>query len=163
MKRINVYDVITEIEENFHDNGFVFEVTNMTQDEVKEDIRYQDGFKMLANEFTNGSQFSVEIDESKFLNDKNYEKDWFKIAYGDDIIYVCLRNDEENVEISAFEVNKTCRGNGFGRIVVEGIEKYARNRSFNGIKMQAFDTKAESFWNHLGYFDNGNGYLYKEV
>lgn len=163
MKRIDVYDLITKIEENFLDNGFIFEVTNITQDEVKEDIRYHDDFKMLANEFTNDSQFSVEIDESKFLNDKNYEKDWFKIFYGDDIIYVCLRNDEENVEISAIEVNKNYRGDGFGKIVVEAIENYATNQKFKGVKVYSFDTEAESFWNHLGYFDNGNGYLYKEV
>lgn len=163
MKRIDVHYVITEIEENFQNNGLSFEVINVTQDEVKEDIRYQDGFRMLANEFTNDSQFIVDIDESKFLNDKKYEKDWFKILYGDDIIYVCLRNDEENVEISAVEVNNLYRGSGFGKIVVEAIENYATNQNFKGVKVYSFDTEAEFFWNHMGYFYNENEYLYKEV
>lgn len=163
MCKLKVSDIITEIEETFIDYGTFFEVTNVTQEEVKNDLKYQDGFKMLTNEYTKDTTFCVEINESKFLNDKNYEKEWFKIAYGEIVAYVCLRCDNNDVNISALEVCENYRNEGYGGIIVKAIETYSKKNGIEKIYVSAFDSSAESFWKHIGFVEDNNGYLYKEV
>lgn len=163
MCKLKVSDVITVIEETFIDYGAFFEVTNVTQEEVKNDLKYQNFFRMLTNEYTKDTSFCVEIDESKFLNDKNYEKEWFKISNGEIIAYVCLSCDNNDVNISAFEVCEDYRNEGYGGIIVKAIETYSKENDFDGIKVKSFDSSAESFWKHMGYSEKNDGYLYKEV
>ena len=61
MKNIDIDDLVTCIEESFLDNGIVFDVYSLTQNEVKEEISLESGFNMLSNEKTKDNEFDVDI------------------------------------------------------------------------------------------------------
>lgn len=163
MKNIDVDDLVTCIEESFLDNGVVFDVYSLTQNEVKEEISLESGFNMLSNEKTKDNEFDVDIDESKFLNDTFYEENWVKVSYGNAIAFVCVNVSNNNLNISAIEVNEDCRGYRFGRMIVEGIENYAINEGFETIVLSAFDSDSNSFWEHMGYNNSDCGVMYKNI
>lgn len=155
--------VVSDIEEEFLQDGMCVEIENLTQDEVKEDIMYSDDFPMLTNERTDESPNMVEIDESKFLNDENYSKHWFRVSYGGSIVFVCIRNLGNNIEILAIETNTGYRNMGFGGKVVSGIERYALFNNFEYVVLSPYDSNAESFWTNIGYEKAETGRMFKKM
>ena len=144
-------------------------VTEADQKYVKEHILvddYQDMFPMVSNEFTNDSGFTVDINESKFLNDKDYNYTWLiGKDYDENINYVlCLKSyeKEKTLSIEAFEVNKDMRGQGIGANVISVIESVAQNY-FNFITVSPFDTDAINFWEHMEYEEGKNGKWVKKL
>lgn len=163
MKSIDVNCLINCVEESFMDNGVVFEVYSVTQKEVKDEIFFDSKFRMLSNENTKDSVFDVDIDESKFMNDTFYRKNWVKVSYSDTIAFACVDVSNDNLLISAIEVNEDNRGDGFGKILVEGIERYGISDGFKKIVLSSFDNDAESFWEHMGYTHSDCGRMYKNI
>lgn len=162
--KIDVDSLVSCVENSFMDNGVVFEVTSVTQKEVKDEIFFDSKFKMLSNEATNDSEFDVDIDDSKFMNDKFYRENWIRVSYGDIIAFACVNTEGmNNLLISAIEVCEDNRGDGFGRMLVEGIESYARSDGFESVVIHSFDTEAEGFWEHIGYLEGNCGKMYKNL
>ena len=144
-------------------------VTSTSQEDVKECIQKgncQDMFPMVSNEFTNDSGFTVSIDESKFLNDKDYHYTWIIGSDNEDNMkfLLCIREyeREKTLSIEAFEVNKDMRGYGIGGNVVSVIESVAQN-FFKFISVSPFDTEALNFWEHMEYEESKNGHWVKKL
>lgn len=144
-------------------------VTSTSQEDVKKCIQKgncQDMFPMVSNEFTNDSRFTVSIDESKFLNDKDYHYTWIIGSDNEDNMkfLLCIREyeREKTLSIEAFEVNKDMRGYGIGGNVVSVIESVAQN-FFKFISVSPFDTEAMNFWNHMEYEESKNGHWVKKL
>ena len=164
MKRIDVDGLVRCIEKSFMNNGFLFDVTSVTQEEVKDELIFNSGFGMIANEASEDSDFDVDIDESKFVNDKFYKENWAKVTYGDNTIaFVCINTEGDNLLISAMEINAFYRNYGFGKIIAKGIEMYAEEDGFERIVLHSFDTEAESFWEYIGYAQSDCGRMYKNI
>lgn len=155
--------VKVEIENEFLDNGMCVEVECMTQDEVKEELMYSSDFPMLTNESTGDSPYSVEIDESKFLNDSNYLNSWFSVNYCGVVVFVCLKVSENDVVISAIETNNSYRHMGYGSRAIKGVERYALMDDFDRIVVRPFDSSAEEFWENRGYEMCDDGKMVKNV
>ena len=163
MKNIDVNCLVSCVEETFMDNGVVFDVNSVTQREVKDEIFFDSKFKMLSNESTKDSEFDVDIDDSKFMNDTFYRENWVRVSYGDTIAFACVNVSNDNLLISAIEVNEDNRGDGFGRMLVEGIERYGISEGFEKIVLSSFDNESESFWEHMGYTNSDCGRMYKNI
>lgn len=161
METLNTYEMIQEMEEFFLNLGYCFEIRSLTQNEVKNEIEYDSNFKMLTCEMTEDSQFSVTPDESKFLNDKMYDKNWIAVSYGDCIILSCIELAGEKLKIAAMEVSEAYKGQGFGKIIVKAIENYAYSNGISAVSIRAFDSSAHSFWEHMGYEDMEDGSMVK--
>lgn len=138
-------------------------VTEADQEYVKEHILAddcQDMFPMVSNEFTTDSWFTVDINESKFLNDGDYDCTWLVgCDYDDNMSYVlCLKSygKDKTLSIEAFEVNKDMRGQGIGANVISVIESAVQNY-FDFISVSPFDTDAINFWEHMEYVEGKNG------
>lgn len=160
---IEVQDVVNCIEETFTYEGMCVEVTNPTQEDVKEEVIYSERFPMLANEYTEESHHTVDPEESKFLNDENYREHWFRIAYGPGIVFVCIKRLGNNIEISAIETNTDYRNMGFGSIVVAGIERYAFLNDFEYVVLSPYDSLAENFWTNNDYTKAETGRMFKKM
>lgn len=163
MKNINVYDIIKCMEKTFMNNGFLFDITSVTQEDVKYELTFNSGFGMIVNETSKDSDFDVDIDESKFLNDIFYKENWIKITFGDVIAFVCINTEGDNLLISALEINRFYKNQGFGKIIVEAIERYSKEYGFERIVLHPFDTESESFWEHMGYTNSNCGRMYKNI
>lgn len=159
---LDTYDLAQSIEEFCMDEkSIVFFVEPLTQREVKERIEYDDNFKMLTCEINCDTSFSVTPDESKFLNDELYKDGWIMCSYGDYVVVICVKNKGNNLEISAMEVSEAYKGMGFGKVVVEAIERYAFDNGMDGVTLKSFDSSAHSFWEHMGYEDTEDGSMVK--
>ena len=163
MKRIDVDSLVRCVEKSLMDNGFLFDITSTTQEEVKDELIFNSGFGMIANEASEDSDFDVDIDESKFINDKFYKDNWIKVTFGDVVALICVNTECDNLLISAIEVNDFYKNQGFGKIIVKGIEQYAEEDDFEKIVLHSFDTEAESFWEHMDYIKTDCGKMYKNI
>lgn len=164
MSNISIDGIITSLEESFMDNGMMFDVSSISQSDVKEEIGFDPMFKMLNSEYTKDSKFTVSSDESKFLNDKFYRNHWIMISYGYRIAFICVDGEGEDILISAIEVSEDCRGEGFGKMIVDGIENYAGNNGFERVVVYPFDTDSKSFWRHIDYEESEfSNRMYKNV
>jgi len=113
-------------------------------------------FPMICNEYTPDSNFDVDIDESKFLNDRSYNGTWI-IGCNDDTIdfLVCLKSYEQMLFIDVLEVNEDMRGQGLGGNIVSIIESVAETY-YPTISVSPFDTDAINFWEHMEYYKEEN-------
>ena len=116
----------------------------------------QNQFPMVCNEYTPDSNFDVDIDESKFLNDGCYNNTWI-IGYDDDTInfLICLKTYEQILFIDVLEVNDDMRGQGLGGNIVSIIESVAETY-YHTISVSPFDTDAINFWEHMEYYNEEN-------
>ena len=116
----------------------------------------QNRFPMVCNEYTPDSNFDVDIDESKFLNDGSYNGTWI-IGYDDDTInfLICLKTYEQILFIDVLEVNDDMRGQGLGGNIVSIIESVAETY-YHTISISPFDTDAINFWEHMEYYNEEN-------
>lgn len=123
----------------------------------------QNRFPMVCNEYTPDSNFEVGIDDSKFLNDGNYNDTWI-IGCDDDTInfLVCLKTYERTLFIDALEVNEDMRGQGLGGNIVSIIESAAETY-YPVISVSPFDTDAINFWEHMEYEESKNGHWVKKL
>ena len=144
-------------------------VSDGNQEYVKDHILMddcQDMFPMVSNEFTNDSGFTVDINESKFLNDGDYDCTWLVgCDYDDNMKYLlCLKSygKARTLSIEAFEVNKSMRGQGLGANVVSVVESVAE-KYFDFISVSPFDTDAINFWEHMEYEEANNGKWIKKL
>lgn len=116
----------------------------------------QDRFPMVCNEYTPDSNFDVDIDESKFLNDRCYNNTWI-IGYDDDTInfLICLKTYEQILFIDVLEVNDDMRGQGLGGNIVSIIESVAETY-YPTVSVSPFDTDAINFWEYMEYYKEEN-------
>lgn len=114
----------------------------------------EQNFPMTCFEYTSDDMFEEFSDRSKFLYDEVHDGKWMFI---DDVCLVCFQDNDDSLIIDVFEVNDRFRGEGFGRKIVECIEKSCEG-IYNNIKVVPFDTKAETFWEHMCY-TNYKGFI----
>lgn len=142
----------------------------VSQEELKEYLINTgecDNFPMISYEYTEDSNIDVGIDESKFLNDKEYTKGvWIQIFNentGEDsaILHIVENNHIRDIKISVMEVSTQERGNGLGSKIIDAIIDSATER-FETISCSPFDTNAMNFWSSMDFMvtDNYN-YIYK--
>lgn len=113
-------------------------------------------FPMICNEYTQDSNIDVDIDESKFLNDKSYNGIWILGGSEDTIDFIlCLKTYEQILFIDVLEVNSEMRNQGIGGNVVSIIESVAE-QYFSAIFVSPFDTDAINFWEHMEYCQEKN-------
>lgn len=147
------------------ENSEYCEVEILTQEEVKniflDDYSYN--FPMICFEETQDSEWTSDLDTSKFLNDKRYSKNhWYMIKSGDNIICtMSLYSQQDTLIISVFEIACDCRGMEWGKILLGHIERSAKS-FYKDIKLDPFDTNATSFWSHMGFDEDNSDYLFKK-
>lgn len=148
------------------ERGNKFEITKMNQSELRyfldENIdEYGQNFPMICYEHTDDSPDEVSFEESKFLNDKEHEGVWIVgEQFGEVVFIACLQEDDNEIEIDAFEVNTTERGNRIASYVIDEIE-YNASTYYDGVYISPFDTNAMNFWKHNGYNEEYAGYYVK--
>lgn len=83
----------------------------------------------------------------------------FTLWEGDKII-ACLRANEndELLHMGRFAVVKELRKNGYGKILIEKLEEYAKEKGFSGIELSAVET-AVGFYEKMGFEKIGDFYL----
>lgn len=154
-------DLIETIESN---NQFI--AKQMTQAELREFFfdnidEYGDEFPMICYEHTDDAQEEVTPEESKFFNDKVHDGTWIVgEKYGEVVFLLCLKEDEDELEIDTFEVAASERGNKISTYVVGCIEDCAE-KYYESAYISPFDTNAMNFWNHMGYKNDYAGYYTK--
>ena len=105
------------------------------------------GFKKLEIDNFQFSPFSsfpyININQIKFFEEN-----------GNRIGEIDFNQDESNPEIltiDSLNVNSNMQGKGFGKKIVLGLEKTAKEFEFKGIELTYLNIRAKSFWNHMGY------------
>lgn len=152
MNQLSIKQLEECIEESFYSKNMLFMVDKKTQKEVKDDMKVLgENFQMIAFENTDLNPMNVGINESNFLNGPSYNGCWLSIELGETVAYVCVSLEENEIIIDAIEVNSLYRGDGFGRLIVEGIENFAYDYHFSYIRVHPFDDSAADFWQHMGY------------
>ena len=142
-------------------------VTKVSQEYLKEYILEEQNyvpFPMVCKEYTNDSKFMVSVDESKFLNGKDYDRTWLIGSDYDGYpsFLLCLDSCENNLSIEAFEVNNFMRGKGMGANVLSILESVAE-KYYTHISVSPFDTDAMNFWEHMEYVEGKNGQWIKKL
>ena len=113
-------------------------VTKVSQEYLKEYILEDQNyvpFPMVCKEYTNDSKFMVSVDESKFLNSKDYDLTWLIGSDYDGYpsFLLCLDSCENSqfiLFIEVFEVNNFMRGQGMGANVGNGLKSYRYEEIF---------------------------------
>lgn len=156
---------VDDLVERFED---VFDVVNVWNQKSVRDWFILEGeqylyFPMTCFEHTDDSNFEVEIQESKFLNDSTHTGTWI-IGGNDEQIDFILNLQEygSTIEIDVFEVNEKQRGYGLGGNIVSIIESVVENY-YRHIRVSPFDTSAMNFWEHMEYREGLNGYWIKNL
>lgn len=162
--KIDLIELVHEIESGFQNRGCAFFVQVLSQKQVKEELLLNGSFDMLTNEKTDDTMFSVEINESRFLNDESYDKTWVKVYLGDIVSFVCVDTVGDNLSILAIEVSRFYRNYGFGKTLVKSIEKFANRSGFNCVEVSPFDESSRKFWEYLGYEESERSTkMYKKI
>ena len=133
------------------------------KDRVQEDYNYEQ-FPMVCFEETGDSNFTMDIDHSRFLNNKDYDLDWFVgTDYDANPVYLlCLKTAGNCISVEAFEVNKSMRHQGIGANVISIVESIA-STYYDFISVSPFDTNAINFWEHMEYVEGKNGQWIKKL
>jgi len=118
MNEIDAISLITCIETSFLDNGVVFEVSEATAEEVKDEVEYNDAFKML-------SKHTDLIDE---------DRQWIRIAYGQTFALVGAKQEDDKLEVLV-DTDEDCVLEDLRQIVIEGIKDYAYDSSIEVVKI----------------------------
>ncbi len=142
-------------------------VTKVSQEYLKEYILEEQNyvpFPMVCKEYTPDSKFIVSVDESKFLNSKDYDLTWLIGSDYDGYpsFLLCLDSCENNLSIEVFEVNSFMRGRGLGANVLSILESVAE-KYYTHISVSPFDTDAINFWEHMEYVEDKNGQWSKKL
>ena len=145
-------------------------VTKVSQEYLKEYILEDQNyvpFPMVCKEYTNDSKFMVSVDESKFLNSKDYDLTWLIGSDYDGYpsFLLCLDSCENSqfiLFIEVFEVNNFMRGQGMGANVLSILESVAE-KYYTHISVSPFDTDAMNFWEHMEYVEGKNGQWIKKL
>lgn len=114
-------------------------------------------FPMICCEYTEDSVFESSIHDSKFINDRSHEGDWFVIGDEDEVY--CILNLQEHGQylvIDTIEVNAQMRGKGIGGKIIDIIESVGEEY-YNYIEVSPFDTGAINFWESREYVESNNG------
>ena len=108
-------------------------------------------FPMISFEKTDDSDFTVDVIDSKFLNDEIYDFNWIVISDDTDIIgLMCIGYYTDYIKIEVFEINKNYRNLGYAKQIIENFENSIENNKCD-IRLVPYDTSAMSFWEHMGY------------
>lgn len=139
-------------------------VTVATQSYVKSNMKeYADKFPMIFFEHTNDSNIEVLPEESKFLNDDDYNGMWLigKSEDFDEMVFMlCIDDVDHELEISALEINSENRRNGYGQALVNCIINSAYG-FYNKIWLSPFDTDAMNFWSAMEFDRNNTNFNYE--
>ena len=123
----------------------------------------EDKFPMICHEYTEDSNFEVNINDSIFLNDNLHRGTWLVGMNDDEIIFICnLNTYGTRLDIDTFEVNKDYRGDGLGGNILATIESVAEHY-YDEISASPFDTDAGMFWIHMDYLEWRDGHLIKPL
>lgn len=126
-----------------------------TQDEIKTMLEEcSNEFPMICFENTKDSDFIVDISESKFLNDESHEGKWIVIEPANNIGIICLKENNDALQIDVFEINMLFRGIRFSRQIIEALE-ISSKKYYKKIVVVPFDSSAYDFWEHFEYKNNG--------
>ena len=101
-------DLASSIFDSFTNNGIAFEVEDVTPEEVKDEVQYNDAFKRLNT-------------NPDFINEWSH---WVKIAYGSIFAFVGERQENDYLEVLV-DVDEDCPVDNFKQMIVEGVEDYA--------------------------------------
>lgn len=151
-------DFLIDFHYSLEENGY--ETCVMTQSELKHKIinnGYEICFPMISNEQSCDCVNIVDIDESLFLNQSDYNSQWVCIYKDDEILScICIQNsnDDENIDIAVFEINVNFRQQGYAKSLFNIFENCAYEY-YNKICLTPFDSDASSFWVHMGFNDEG--------
>lgn len=156
MNKLFVDDLVESLESCTSTGVKVCEQKDVKTELVNQDLL--DRFPMISFEKTNDSQFLVDVDESKFLNDPGHQGSWILASDWDDVplFIINLKSKGNILYIDALEVNVDERGQGLGGRVVSIIENVACNY-FDYVVISPFDTDAINFWEHMGYIEDDKG------
>lgn len=164
MKEISTYHLVNRVDNAFLSKGIGQVITIENQEEIKNSIS-ETKFPKLTTEATKDNDSVVGIDESRFMNDKFYEKYWIKAAYGVTLVLACVNIEEDNFLISAIEINNDYKYTSYKclkEILVKGIEDYAYyDEGFMSVVVYPFDTEDRDFWKEMGYVETDDGKMYK--
>lgn len=139
---------------------FEIEVTN--QDGIKVEPYYLEDFPMIAYEVSNDSPFCVDMEESKFLNDPEHDGTWMIInGMSDDLALINFKDGGNGLVVDAFEVNKRRRGEHISSRIMDVVECLARDNGYSHVRVQPFDSCAQTYWEHRGYEKFGTVYVKK--
>lgn len=123
-----------------------------------------DDFPMTCFEYTPDSDFTVDIMESKFLNDESHDGNWLIIHNNDDTIGVLnIKEHDKIIEVDVFEINVKYRKNGYGKQFINILENVSKEY-FDMITLVPFDSSSTDFWEYMNYKDNGyDGWFEKNI
>lgn len=78
----------------------------------------------------------------------------------EDKLVACLRVNENGklLHMGRFAVEKALRKNGYGKILMEKLTEYAREKGYHGIELSAVET-AVGFYEKQGFSKIGDFYL----
>ncbi len=123
-----------------------FKILTDTNDEIKR-LRY--------------NTFVVErnVPEELEFDGKDNEFLHFTLWDGEKII-ACLRVNENGdlLHMGRFAVEKELRKNGYGKILMEKLTEYAKEKGYKGIELSAVET-AVGFYEKQGFITIGDYYL----
>lgn len=123
-----------------------FKILTDTNDEIKR-LRY--------------NTFVVErnVPEELEFDGKDNEFLHFTLWDGEKII-ACLRVNENGdlLHMGRFAVEKELRKNGYGKILMEKLTEYAKEKGYAGIELSAVET-AVGFYEKQGFITIGDYYL----
>ena len=123
-----------------------FKILTDTNDEIKR-LRYD--------------TFVVErgVPEELEFDGKDNEFLHFTLWEGEKII-ACLRVNENGdlLHMGRFAVEKSQRKNGYGKILMEKLTEYAKEKGYSGIELSAVET-AVGFYEKQGFMTIGDYYL----
>ena len=115
-----------------------------------------DGFKKLRYDtfvIERGVPQELEFDgkDSEFLHFTLWEEDE---------VVACLRVNENGnlLHMGRFAVKKELRKNGYGRILMEKLCEYAKEKGYSGVELSAVET-AVGFYKKQGFETIGDYYL----
>lgn len=118
------------------------------------DWEYADGFPMISYEETPDSDFHANLQTSNFLHGLSYGWNckWVCMSNWSDVVgLLCLSCSYETLKIEAFEINMMFRRFGYSRKILEILESVAETNDYERIEVSAYDSQAESYWEHMGY------------
>ena len=119
MNKIDTVDLISDIEDALTDNGIMLEVISVAPEEVEDNVKYYDTFKILHQ-------------NTNLINEKCC---WIQLAYGDVFAYVGV--SQENDKIKALvDVNEDCIIEDLDQIIAEGIRRYADRTGVDDVKIR---------------------------
>lgn len=119
MDKIDIDYLITDIEDAVMDNGIGLVVESVAPEEVEDNVKIFDTFKMLHQNIG-------------LINEKSC---WIQLAYGYTLAYVGVLQRDDKIE-ALVDVNEECPVDDLDQIIAEGIRRYADREGVEDVKIR---------------------------